>query len=67
MRYRALGERGPVVSVVGVGCNNFGSRLDAEGTAAVVHAAPDAGITLFDTADMYGGEGPPSAPSSAVP
>lgn len=57
MRYRALGERGPVVSVVGVGCNNFGSRLDAEGTAAVVHAALDAGITLFDTADMYGGEG----------
>jgi aryl-alcohol dehydrogenase-like predicted oxidoreductase len=56
MRYRALGERGPVVSVVGVGCNNFGSRLDAEGTAAVVHAALDAGITLFDTADMYGGE-----------
>lgn len=56
MRYRTLGERGPVVSVVGVGCNNFGSRLDEEGTAAVVHAALDAGITLFDTADMYGGE-----------
>lgn len=57
MRYRTLGERGPVVSVVGVGGNNFGSRLDEEGTKAVVHAALDAGITLFDTADMYGGFG----------
>jgi aryl-alcohol dehydrogenase-like predicted oxidoreductase len=57
MRYRSLGERGPVVSVVGVGGNNFGSRLDEDGTKAVVHAALDAGITLFDTADMYGGRG----------
>lgn len=57
MRYRPLGERGPAVSVVGVGGNNFGSRLDEEGTKAVVHAALDAGITLFDTADMYGGSG----------
>ncbi|MBV9880756.1 MAG: aldo/keto reductase [Gemmatirosa sp.] len=47
---------GPLdVSVVGVGCNNFGARLDAAGTAAVVEAALDAGITLFDTADIYGG------------
>ncbi|MFH8658417.1 aldo/keto reductase [Streptomyces afghaniensis] len=57
MRYRTLGERGPTVSVVGVGGNNFGSRLDEEGTKAVVHTALDAGITLFDTADMYGGFG----------
>ncbi|WP_328766989.1 aldo/keto reductase [Streptomyces sp. NBC_00286] len=57
MRYRTLGERGPAVSVVGVGGNNFGSRLDEQGTTAVVHAALDAGITLFDTADMYGGFG----------
>ncbi|MBR8640526.1 aldo/keto reductase [Streptomyces tuirus] len=57
MRYRTLGERGPEVSVVGVGGNNFGSRLDEDGTRAVVHAALDAGITLFDTADMYGGFG----------
>lgn len=57
MRYRALGEHGPTVSVVGVGGNNFGSRLDEEGTRAVVHAALDAGVTLFDTADMYGGSG----------
>ncbi|MFJ1812679.1 MULTISPECIES: aldo/keto reductase [unclassified Streptomyces] len=57
MRYRTLGERGPAASVVGVGGNNFGARLDEEGTKAVVHAALDAGITLFDTADMYGGSG----------
>ncbi|MEH0638595.1 aldo/keto reductase [Streptomyces bottropensis] len=57
MRYRPLGERGPTVSVVGVGGNNFGARLDEDGTRAVVHAALDAGITLFDTADMYGGSG----------
>ncbi|MGW1029929.1 aldo/keto reductase [Streptomyces sp. NPDC002577] len=57
MRYRILGERGPTVSAVGVGGNNFGSRLDEGATKAVVHAALDAGITLFDTADMYGGRG----------
>lgn len=42
------------VSVVGVGCNNFGRRLDASGTAAVVNAALDADINFFDTADIYG-------------
>jgi aryl-alcohol dehydrogenase-like predicted oxidoreductase len=42
------------VSVVGLGCNNFGGRLDADRTAEVVHAALDAGIDLFDTADIYG-------------
>jgi len=57
MRYRSLGTSGLLVSVVGVGCNNFGRRLDVEGTRAVVDAAIDAGITLFDTADMYGGDG----------
>jgi aryl-alcohol dehydrogenase-like predicted oxidoreductase len=43
------------VSVVGLGCNNFGWRLDADGTSVVVHAALDAGINFFDTADIYGG------------
>ena len=43
------------VSVVGLGCNNFGRRLDAAQTAAVIDAALDAGITFFDTADVYGG------------
>jgi aryl-alcohol dehydrogenase-like predicted oxidoreductase len=57
MRYRALGNSGLVASVVGLGCNNFGSRLDLAGTKAVVDAAIDCGITLFDTADSYGGGG----------
>src|SRR5437868_15290327 len=43
------------VSAVGLGCNNFGTRLDAEATAAAVRAALDAGVTFFDTADIYGG------------
>jgi aryl-alcohol dehydrogenase-like predicted oxidoreductase len=51
---RRLGNTGPEVSVVGLGCNNFGVRLDESATAAVVHAALDAGITHFDTAEMYG-------------
>ncbi|WP_328464398.1 aldo/keto reductase [Actinoplanes sp. NBC_00393] len=54
MSYRRLGDSGLVVSVVGIGCNNFGRKLDAEGTREVVDAAIDAGITLFDTADIYG-------------
>ncbi|HLJ99490.1 MAG TPA: aldo/keto reductase [Streptosporangiaceae bacterium] len=54
MRYRSLGDSGLLVSVVGLGCNNFGRRLDVAGTRAVVDAAIDAGITLLDTADMYG-------------
>ncbi|GAA4596112.1 aryl-alcohol dehydrogenase-like predicted oxidoreductase [Actinoplanes octamycinicus] len=54
MSYRRLGESGLVVSVVGIGCNNFGRKLDADGTREVVDAAIDAGITLFDTADIYG-------------
>lgn len=43
--------------MVGLGCNNFGMRVDLEGTRAVVDAALDAGVTLFDTADIYGGKG----------
>jgi len=43
------------VSLAGVGCNNFGWRIDAEGTAAVVNAAIESGINFFDTADIYGG------------
>jgi aryl-alcohol dehydrogenase-like predicted oxidoreductase len=54
MTYRRLGTSGLVVSVVGIGCNNFGRKLDVDGTRAVVDAALDAGITLFDTADIYG-------------
>ena len=57
MDYRTLGNSGLLVSVVGLGCNNFGRRLDAAQTLAVVDAALDAGVTLLDTADMYGGGG----------
>src|SRR5437660_9135295 len=57
MRMRSLGEGGPSVSVVGLGCNNFGGRVDLEGTRAVVDAALDEGVTLFDTADIYGNGG----------
>jgi aryl-alcohol dehydrogenase-like predicted oxidoreductase len=57
MRYQSLGNSGLVVSTVGLGCNNFGGRLDLAGTRTVVDAAIDAGITLLDTADTYGGGG----------
>ena len=54
MQYRTLGNSGLQVSVVGLGCNNFGRRLDAAQTETVVLTALDCGITLFDTADVYG-------------
>jgi aryl-alcohol dehydrogenase-like predicted oxidoreductase len=57
MRYRTLGDSGLLVSVVGLGCNNFGGRLDVRQTRAVVDAAIDVGITLLDTAEMYGKDG----------
>src|SRR5918996_4278484 len=57
MRYRTLGSSGPEVSVVGLGCNNFGSRVDEDGTRRVVDAALESGITLLDTADVYGNRG----------
>jgi aryl-alcohol dehydrogenase-like predicted oxidoreductase len=54
MRYRPLGNSGLVVSVVGLGCNNFGWRLDAAKSRTVIDAAIDTGVTLFDTAEAYG-------------
>jgi len=54
---RRLGDSELEVSAVGLGCNNFGQRLALEGTATVLEAALDAGITFFDTADIYGGGG----------
>jgi aryl-alcohol dehydrogenase-like predicted oxidoreductase len=58
--YRPLGRSGLMVSTIGLGCNNFGrpktNSESQKGTDAVIHAAIDAGITLFDTADIYGGE-----------
>lgn len=57
MRYRPLGSSGLLVSVVGLGCNNFGSRVDLATTRAIVDAALEAGINFFDTADTYGNKG----------
>jgi aryl-alcohol dehydrogenase-like predicted oxidoreductase len=54
MTYRTLGTSGLMVSTVGLGCNNFGMRIDADATQLVVDAAIEAGITLFDTSDSYG-------------
>jgi aryl-alcohol dehydrogenase-like predicted oxidoreductase len=55
MKMRRLGTSGLKVSEVGLGCNNFGMRIDQKATQAVVDAAIDAGVTFFDTADIYGG------------
>jgi aryl-alcohol dehydrogenase-like predicted oxidoreductase len=57
MEFRNLGRSGLQVSVVGLGCNNFGMRMDVEATRTVVDKAIDSGINLFDTADVYGGAG----------
>jgi aryl-alcohol dehydrogenase-like predicted oxidoreductase len=53
MKTRKLGNDGPEVTVVGLGTNNFGARIDYEQSKAVLDAALDAGITLIDTADIY--------------
>ncbi|KUL95006.1 aldo/keto reductase [Bosea sp. WAO] len=57
MLTRNLGRSGLRVSLVGLGCNNFGGRIDLEATRKVVDAAIEHGITLFDTADIYGNRG----------
>ena len=57
MQFRRLGRSGLDVSVVGLGCNNFGGRADLDASRATVHTALDLGVTLFDTADMYSDRG----------
>jgi aryl-alcohol dehydrogenase-like predicted oxidoreductase len=57
MEIRNLGKSGLRVSAIGLGCNNFGARIDRQATAAVLDAAFEHGITLFDTADVYGERG----------
>jgi aryl-alcohol dehydrogenase-like predicted oxidoreductase len=52
-----VGDSGVRVSRVGLGCNNFGARVDLDGTRAVVEAALESGVTFFDTANIYGGSG----------
>ena len=54
MEYRNLGKAGVKVSAIGIGCNQFGGKVDAAGTKAVVHRALDEGINFFDTANVYG-------------
>ncbi len=54
---RPLGDSDLSVSVVGLGCNNFGRRLDLDGARAIIDAAIAEGVTFFDTADVYGGGG----------
>src|SRR5258708_16434107 len=57
MNRRSLGKSGLQVSTVGLGCNNFGGRIDLDATRKVGHKALDLRITLFDTADIYGDDG----------
>ncbi len=57
MQFRNLGRSGLRVSLVGLGCNNFGGRIDDAAAAKVIDAAIEHGITLFDTADIYGEKG----------
>jgi aryl-alcohol dehydrogenase-like predicted oxidoreductase len=57
VKLRNLGSSGLRVSLVGLGCNNFGGRIDLEASRKVVHKALDLGITLLDTADVYGERG----------
>src|SRR5690606_3747995 len=60
MEQRRLGNSGLLVSLVGLGCNNFGGMkqsLDTDGVRRIVHAALDAGVTFFDTSDSYGTNG----------
>jgi len=56
MDKRSLGA-GPQVSLIGLGCNNFGGRIDLDASRLVIDKALDLGITLFDTADTYGDRG----------
>jgi aryl-alcohol dehydrogenase-like predicted oxidoreductase len=57
MRTRRLGSTDLEITVVGLGCNNFGGRIDEAASRAVIDAALDSGITFFDTADVYGNRG----------
>ena len=57
MQRRQVGNTPLRVSTVGLGCNNFGLRIDTEASRAVIHKALDLGITFFDTADVYGHQG----------
>ena len=57
MKQRTIGNTGIKVSALGLGCNNFGLRIDEDASRAVIHKALDLGITFWDTADVYGKRG----------
>jgi aryl-alcohol dehydrogenase-like predicted oxidoreductase len=57
MELRRLGQQGPEVTILGLGCNNFGGRADRDASLAVIDAALEEGVLLFDTADIYGNQG----------
>lgn len=61
MQYRQLGNSSLQVSLIGLGCNNFGARMTTDDARPIVHKALDLGVTLFDTADSYGSGGSESA------
>jgi aryl-alcohol dehydrogenase-like predicted oxidoreductase len=63
---RRAGDSGPRVSVIGLGCNNFGMKLGREASVDVVHAALDTGITHFDTAEIYGVNPDAATPSGVA-
>ena len=52
MKQRTIGNTGVTVSALGLGCNNFGLRIDPEASRAVIHKALDLGITFWDSADV---------------
>lgn len=54
MEYRNLGKAGVKVSAIGIGCNQFGGKVDKDGVKAILHRALDEGINFFDTANVYG-------------
>ena len=60
MTYRPLGDSGLMVSAVGIGCNAFSRRVDLDGVARILDAAQDTGVTLLDTADIYGARRAPA-------
>ncbi|GAA5142776.1 aldo/keto reductase [Nocardioides marinquilinus] len=64
MDYRPLGDSGLMVSAVGIGCNAFSRRVDLDGVRDVLDAATDVGVTLLDTADIYGD--PPGASEELI-
>ena len=68
MTYRPVGDSGLMVSAVGIGCNAFARRVDLAGVNEILNAAQEVGVTLLDTADIYGDPpGGSEVPADHVP